>query len=94
MHCIVDNYGSHKHPKVNAWLASALAYAFIPTYSSWLNQVTRFFSIITEKAIQRGSFASVKELGAKIDHFVSHYNRQCKPLVWTADSSSKSCIAL
>ena len=60
IHCIVDNYGTHKHPKVKAWLADAapLAHPFIPTYSSWLNQVERFFALITDKAIRRGSFAS------------------------------------
>ena len=90
VHCIVDNYGSHKHPKVNAWLATHPRWHmhFIPTYSSWLNQVERFFSIIIEKAIRRGSFASVKELVAKIDHFVAHYNKQCKPFVWTATADS------
>ena len=61
---------------------------FIPTYSSWLNQVERFFSTITNKAIRRGSFASVKELVAKIDHFIIHYNKQCKPFIWTATADS------
>ena len=55
---------------------------------SWLNQVERFFSIITDKAIRRGSFASVKELIAKIDHFVAHYNKNCKPFNWTATADS------
>ena len=90
VHCIVDNYSSHKHPKVNAWLAARPRWHmhFIPTYSSWLNQVERFFSIITGKAIRRGSFASVKELVAKIDHFVAHYNQNCKPFTWTATADS------
>ena len=61
---------------------------FIPTYSSWLNQVERFFAVITEKAIRRGSFASVKELVAKIDRFVAHYNQNCKPFIWTATADS------
>jgi putative transposase len=58
--CIVDNYSSHKHPKVKAWLAARARWHmhFIPTYSSWLNQVERFFSIITDKAIRRGSFTT------------------------------------
>ncbi|MGC5859820.1 IS630 family transposase, partial [Ralstonia pseudosolanacearum] len=86
VHCIVDNYASHKHPKVKAWLAARPRWHmhFIPTYSSWLNQVERFFSIITDKAIRRGSFASVKELVVKIDHFVTRYNQSCKPFMWTA----------
>ena len=90
IHCIADNYATHNHPKVKAWLAAHPRWTmhFIPTYSSWLNQVERFFSIITDKAIRRGSFASVKELVAKIDHFVAHYNKQCKPFVWTASADS------
>ncbi|WP_061957109.1 MULTISPECIES: IS630 family transposase [Cupriavidus] len=90
VHCIVDNYSSHKHPKVKAWLAARPRWHmhFIPTYSSWLNQVERFFSIITGKAIRRGSFTSVKELVQKIDHFVAHYNQNCKPFNWTATADS------
>lgn len=93
VHCIVDNYSSHKHPKVKAWLAARPRWHmhFIPTYSSWLNQVERFFSIITGKAIRRGSFSSVKDLISKIDHFVTHYNKSCKPFNWTA--SAKSILA-
>ncbi|MCQ4679428.1 IS630-like element ISRso5 family transposase [Ralstonia pseudosolanacearum] len=90
VHCIVDNYSSHKHPKVKAWLAARPRWHmhFIPTYSSWLNQVERFFAIITDKAIRRGSFTSVKELVQKIDHFVAHYNQNCKPFAWTATADS------
>ncbi|WP_454737662.1 IS630 family transposase [Cupriavidus necator] len=90
VHCIVDNYSSHKHPKVKAWLAARPRWHmhFIPTYSSWLNQVERFFSIITGKAIRRGSFTSVKELVQKIYHFVAHYNQNCKPFNWTATADS------
>jgi putative transposase len=90
VHCIVDNYSSHKHPKVKAWLAARPRWHmhFIPTYSSWLNQVERFFSIITGKAIRRGSFASVKELVNKIEHFVAQYNQNCKPFTWTATADS------
>lgn len=90
VHLIVDNYSTHKHAKVKAWLAKRLHWRihFIPTYSSWLNQVERFFALITDKAIRRGSFRSVKELVSKIDHFVSQYNRNCKPFVWTASADS------
>lgn len=90
VHCIVDNYGSHKHPKVKAWLAAHPRWHmhFIPTYSSWLNQVERFFALITDKAIRRGSFASVKQLIKRIDQFVCHYNENCKPFVWTASADS------
>ena len=90
VHCIVDNYASHKHPKVRAWLAQRPRWHmhFVPTYSSWLNQVERFFAVITDKAIRRGSFKSVKELTNKIDMFVSQYNENCKPFTWTATADS------
>jgi len=61
---------------------------FIPTYSSWLNQVERFFGLITDKTIRRGSFSSVKDRVAKIDHFVASYNKSCKPFAWTATADS------
>ena len=61
---------------------------FIPTYSSWLNLVERFFALITDKAIRRGSFRSVRELVHKIDHFVAHHNTNCKPFIWTATADS------
>lgn len=69
VHCIVDNYSSHKHPKLKAWLAARPRWHmhFSPTYSSWLNQVERFFALITDKAIRRGSFGSVKQLIKRID---------------------------
>jgi putative transposase len=68
---------------VKAWLATRPRWQvhFTPTYASWLNQVERFFALITDKAIRRGSFASVRELVSKIDHFISHYNRSCRPFV-------------
>ena len=88
--CIVDNYSTHKHPKVKAWLAARPRWHlhFIPTYSSWLNQVERFFALITDKAIRRGSFRIGQELVGQIDHFVTHYNANCKPFIWTATADS------
>lgn len=90
VHCIVDNYASHKHPKGKVWLAERPRWHmhFVSTYSSWLNQVERFFAIITEKAIRRGSFTSVKELTKKIDSFVSNCNENCKAFTWTATADS------
>src|SRR5580692_1509298 len=90
IHLIVDNYGTHKHAKVKAWFAKRPHWHihFIPTYSSWLNMVERFFAVITEKAIRRGSFSSVKDLVQKIDHFVTQYNKNCAPFVWTATADS------
>jgi putative transposase len=90
VHLIVDNYATHKHPKVRTWLAQRPRYQihYTPTYSSWLNQVERWFALITQRAIRRGSFSSVKELTAKIDAFVQHYNRFHSPFVWTATAES------
>jgi transposase len=59
-----------------------------PTYSSWLNQVERWFGLITQRAIRRGSFTSVQDLVRKIDAFVEHYNRSSRPFVWTATADS------
>jgi putative transposase len=90
IHMVADNYATHKHAKVKAWIAAHPRWHvhFVPTYSSWLNQVERFFAIITDKAIRRGSFKSVKELVRKIEIFVEHYNTTSKPFVWTATADS------
>jgi len=90
VHCIVDNCSSHKHPKVKAWLAARPRWHlhFIPTCSSWLNQVERFFSIITDEASCRGSFRPVKDLTSKINHFVTPDNQNCRPSMWTATADS------
>jgi putative transposase len=90
VHLIVDNYSTHKHPKVKAWLAARPRWHlhFVPTYSSWLNLVERFFALITGRAIRRGSFRSVHELIQRIDHFVANHNTDCKPFIWTATANS------
>ena len=90
LHLIVDNYATHKHPKVRAWLAARPRYHvhFTPTYSSWLNQVERWFGYITQKSIRRGSFRSVKDLVQRIDAFVTHYNLHPRPFKWTATADS------
>ena len=90
VHLIADNYATHSHPKVRAWLAVRPRWQmhFIPTYSSWLNQVERFFSLITDRAIRRGSFTSVGQLVQRIDHFVASYNANCRPFKWTATTES------
>lgn len=90
VHLIVDNYATHKHAKVKAWLARRPRYHihYTPTYASWLNQVERWFGLITQKAIRRGSFSSVKELISKIEQFVDHYNSESRPFVWTATAES------
>jgi len=90
LHLVVDNYATHKHAKVRTWLALHPRFHvhYTPTYSSWLNQVERWFGLITQRAIRRGSFSSVKELITKIDAFVQHYNRSSQPFVWTATADS------
>jgi putative transposase len=90
LHLVLDNYASHKHPKVKAWLLNHPRYHlhFTPTYSSWQNQVERWFGNNTQRAIRRGSFRSVKELVQKIDQFVKAYNESCVPFVWEATADS------
>jgi putative transposase len=90
IHLVVDNYSTHKHPKVKRWLALHPRYQvhYTPTYASWLNQVEIWFNLITQRAIRRGTFKSVKELIAKIEQFVNHYNRNSHPFVWTATADS------
>jgi putative transposase len=90
VHLIVDNYCTHKHHKVKDWLARRPRFHvhFTPTYSSWLNQVERWFGIITQRAIRRGTFNSVKQLIEKIENFVAHYNKNTKPFSWTATADS------
>jgi len=90
VHLIVDNYATHKHPKVRRWLAAHPRYQvhFTPTYASWLNQVEIWFNIVTQQAIRRGTFRSVKELRSKIDAFVQQYNRHCTPFMWVATADS------
>lgn len=90
IHLIVDNYATHKHPKVRTWLALRPRYHlhYTPTYASWLNQVELWFRRISQQAIRRGSFGSVKELIAKIDHFVQIHNAKARPFSWTATADS------
>lgn len=90
VHLVMDNYSTHKHAKVRAWLAARPRFHvhFTPTYSSWLNQVETWFRLISQRAIRRGSFKSVKELIARIERFVAHYNKKSRPFAWTATSDS------
>ena len=86
LHCVMDNYGTHKEPHVQAWLKKHPRFVchFIPTSSSWLNLVERWFEELSEKAIRRGSFVSVADLQTAIDSFLEAWNQQPKPFVWTA----------
>jgi transposase len=90
VHLIADNYATHKHPRVKAWLSRQPRFHihYTPTYSSWLNQVERWFGLITQHAIRRGSFRSVHELVRKIDDYVTHYNSSKRPFIWTATADS------
>jgi transposase len=90
LHLVIDNYATHKHPKVRAWLAQRPRYHihFTPTSVSWLNQLERWFGLITQRAIRRGSFTNVKELIECIRRFVRHYNQHSKPFSWTATADS------
>ena len=89
LHLVVDNYATHKHPEVQAWLAKHPRFHmhFTPTSSSWLNMVERFFRDITDKRIRRGVFKSVPDLEAAINEYISAHNANPKPLIWTAKAS-------
>jgi transposase len=86
LHLIVDNYATHKHPRVLAWLKRHPRFHlhFTPTSSSWLNMVERWFREITDKRIRRGVFRSVSELTDAIEAYIEEHNRDPKPFVWTA----------
>jgi len=85
LHLIADNYATHKHPVVQAWLAKhpRLNMHFTPTSASWLNMVERFFRDISENRLRRGVFTSVPELVNAIDGYIAHHNVKPKPFVWT-----------
>ena len=88
VHLILDNYGTHKAPRVRRWLARHPRFVvhFTPTSGSWLNQVERFFAEITDKRIRRGSFRSVKALEQAIADYLATHNANPKPFVWTASA--------
>src|SRR6201988_1391116 len=87
-HAIVDNYATHKHPKVQKWLARhpRWTFHFTPTSASWLNAVEGFFAKLTRRRLKRGVFRSVADLQAAINRFVEETNSDPKPFVWTADA--------
>jgi len=86
LHLIVDNYATHKHPKVKRWLAKHPRFHvhFIPTSSSWLNLVERWFRNLTDERIRRDAFTSVAHLIEAIFDYIDHHNTRAKPFVWTA----------
>ena len=87
IHAIVDNYATHKHPKVRQWLARhpLWTFHFTPTSASWLNAVEGFFAKLTKRRLKLGVFLSVVDLQAAINRFVVEHNAQPKPFTWTAD---------
>ncbi|OLH26887.1 hypothetical protein DXO044_11350, partial [Xanthomonas oryzae pv. oryzae] len=84
------NDGPHKDATIKAWLDKRPRYLiqYTPTDRSWLNQVERWFGLITQRAIRRGSFDSVADLKRKINAFVEHYNQNPRPFKWTATADS------
>ena len=86
LHLVMDNYGTHKEPHVKVWLKkhSRFVCHFVPTSSSWLNLVERWFRELSEKAIRRGSFGSVPDLKEAIEEFMQAWNQNPKPFIWTA----------
>ena len=86
---MVDNYATHNHPQVQAWLSEHPRFVmhFTPTGASWLNMVERFFRDITDKRIRRDSFTSVPELELAIDLYIAQHNLKPKPFIWTASAS-------
>ena len=87
---VVDNYATHKHPKVKAWLARHPRWTvhFTPTSGSWLNVVENFFSTLTRRRIRRGSFHSIVDLQAAIKRYTAEHNAEPKPFVWKASAAS------
>jgi transposase len=90
IHLVMDNYGTHKHPMVKAWFAKHPRYHlhFVPTSSSWLNLVERWFAEITRKQIRRGSFRSVGQLIRVILRYLRENNRDPQPFIWTASAAT------
>jgi transposase len=90
LHVVMDNYGTHSHAVVKAWLAKHPRFVihYVPTSCSWLNLIERWFAELTNKRIRRDSFFSVEELIAAINEFLAAWNDNPKPFVWTATVDS------
>jgi len=90
LHVVMDNYGTHKHPRVQRWLKRHARFIphFVPTSSSWLNLVERWFGELTGRRIRRGVFVSVEDLQKAIEEFLAAWNSDPKPFVWTATVDS------
>ena len=90
IHAIADNYATHKHPKVRAWLARhpRWVFHFTPTSASWINAVENFFSALTRRRLKRGVFRSILDLQAAINRYIREHNNDPKPFVWTKPAES------
>jgi transposase len=90
IHAIADNYATHKHPKVRAWLARhpRWVFHFTPTSASWLNAVENFFSVLTRRRLKRGVFHSIADLQAAINRYIREHNHDPKPFVWTKPANT------
>jgi transposase len=90
LHIVCDNYATHKHPTVKAWLERnpRIQLHFTPTSGSWLNMVEIFFGIITRQAIRRGTFSSIRELIEAIKQFIVGWNERCQPFIWTKNADT------
>ena len=89
IHAIVDNYATHKHPKVLAWLDRhpRWVFHFTPKSASWTNAVETFFSAMTRRRLRRGVFHSIVDLQAAIKRYIAEHNHDPKPFVWTKDAN-------
>jgi transposase len=90
VHAILDNYATHKHPKVRAWLADhpRWVFHFTPTSASWLNAVEGFFSILSRRRLERGVFRAVSQLQDAITRYIREHNKSPKPFVWTTTAEA------
>jgi len=90
LHLVMDNYGTHNKPEVRTWLKrhARFRFHFVPTSSSWLNLVERWFGELSSQCIRRGAFGSVEDLKEAISEFLAAWNEKPKPFVWTATVES------
>ncbi len=90
LHLIIDNYATHKHPKVRAWLERhpRFHFHFTPTSASWLNAVEGFFAKLTKQRLKRGVFKSIGDLQTAINRYLVETNENPKPFIWTADPNA------
>ena len=90
VHVILDNYGTHKHPKVCAWLARhpRFAFHFTPTSCSWLNAIETFFAKLTRRRLKRGVFRSIVELQTAINCYLAQHNQAPRPFTWTRSADA------